>query len=173
HYICVTAGTTGSSEPTWPTTAEQTVTDGSVVWQCVYDSFSSFNACPFTSDDIGKWKRVLVAGYIPKNVTQVKLRLLVYRQADDSEATVYWAEPCLMTGWQGPDSIVQGQDEHLSYITIGGNRMTWGSAAPTSGWWKQGDVCWNAGASAGGTTGWVCVSSGTPGTWKAMANLAN
>lgn len=33
-YICTTAGATGSSEPTWPTTIGGTVTDGTVTWTC-------------------------------------------------------------------------------------------------------------------------------------------
>lgn len=46
------------------------------------------------------------------------------------------------------------------------------NAAPTSGTFVQGDIAWNISPSAGGTPGWVCVTGGTPGTWKAMANIA-
>ena len=52
------------------------------------------------------------------------------------------------------------------------NRVTWGAAVPTTGTWAQGDVRWNTGATAGGSPGWVCTTAGTPGTWKAMANVA-
>lgn len=33
-YECTTAGTSGATEPTWPTTINQTVNDGTVVWTC-------------------------------------------------------------------------------------------------------------------------------------------
>lgn len=45
------------------------------------------------------------------------------------------------------------------------------TAAPSSGTWERGDIIWNSTPSAGGAPGWVCVTGGTPGTWKAMANL--
>jgi hypothetical protein len=45
-------------------------------------------------------------------------------------------------------------------------------AAPTTGTWKLGDVVVNTSPSAGGVPGWVCVTAGTPGTWKSMAALA-
>jgi hypothetical protein len=32
YYRCTTAGTTGATQPTWPTTAAATVADGTVVW---------------------------------------------------------------------------------------------------------------------------------------------
>ena len=33
-YICTTAGTSGTAEPTWPVTLDATVADGGVVWTC-------------------------------------------------------------------------------------------------------------------------------------------
>jgi hypothetical protein len=37
---------------------------------------------------------------------------------------------------------------------------------PTSGAHARGEIVWNMNPSAGGKIGWVCVTSGTPGTWK-------
>jgi hypothetical protein len=47
-----------------------------------------------------------------------------------------------------------------------------GSAAPAAGTWARGDQMINSAPSAAGVPGWVCTSGGSPGTWKAMANLA-
>lgn len=41
-----------------------------------------------------------------------------------------------------------------------------GSAAPVSGTWAVGDIVWNNAPSAGAYEKWICVSAGTPGTWK-------
>lgn len=56
-------------------------------------------------------------------------------------------------------------------FTYGKITMTYDQAVPTTGTWNRGDVCWNVTASAGGAPGWVCTTAGTPGTWKAMANV--
>ena len=34
QYICTVAGTSGTTQPSWPTTIGSTVADGSVTWQC-------------------------------------------------------------------------------------------------------------------------------------------
>jgi len=38
--------------------------------------------------------------------------------------------------------------------------------------YQVGDILWDSNAAAGGPPGWYCVTAGSPGTWKAMANLA-
>lgn len=62
------------------------------------------------------------------------------------------------------------------YSLVGNqNRLNgeyFGAAAPVAGTWKVGDRVWNTAPAGGGTPGWVCVTAGTPGTWKAMPNLA-
>ena len=57
-----------------------------------------------------------------------------------------------------------------SFCLINGVRKS--TAAPASGTWARGDVIWNSNVSAGGSTGWICVAAGTPGTWKSMGNAA-
>jgi hypothetical protein len=46
------------------------------------------------------------------------------------------------------------------------------SAPPSSGSWTKGDVAINGDVAAGGTPAWSCTTSGSPGTWKAWANVA-
>jgi hypothetical protein len=45
------------------------------------------------------------------------------------------------------------------------------TVAPTTGGHAQGEIVWNVNATAGGKVGWVCTTSGTPGTWKAFGAI--
>ena len=54
----------------------------------------------------------------------------------------------------------------------GGNSVYYNTTPPASGTFNLGDIVWNTTPVSGGTPGWMCTVAGTPGTWKAMANLA-
>lgn len=47
-----------------------------------------------------------------------------------------------------------------------------GNSAPASGTWAVGDKVWNTIPVASGYIGWVCVTAGTPGTWKEFGTIA-
>ena len=52
---------------------------------------------------------------------------------------------------------------------LGGNKIIkhrHASAAPASGTWQSGDIVYNSAPSGGEFVGWICTTSGTPGTWK-------
>ena len=50
--------------------------------------------------------------------------------------------------------------------------VSFGIAAPASGAWIRGDIVYNTSAIASGNAGWICVTSGSPGTWKTFATIA-
>ena len=61
----------------------------------------------------------------------------------------------------------------ITYVVNGvGLVQTYNTVIPVSGTWRRGDIVWNSMPSSGGAPGWSCTVAGTPGTWKAMANLA-
>ncbi|MCI0708304.1 MAG: glycoside hydrolase family 55 protein [Ignavibacteriae bacterium] len=61
--------------------------------------------------------------------------------------------------------------ERVGLIT-NGVRIFYGTASPGSGTWTRGDVIYNTTPSAGGTIGWVCVTAGSPGTWKTFGAIS-
>lgn len=44
-------------------------------------------------------------------------------------------------------------------------------AIPTAGNWKRGDIIRTTAPVASGTEGWICTSTGTPGTWKTLGSI--
>lgn len=45
------------------------------------------------------------------------------------------------------------------------------SSPPSTGTWNRGDIIYNSLPNAGGKIGWVCVTGGGPGTWKAFGSI--
>jgi hypothetical protein len=77
-----------------------------------------------------------------------------------------------ITGPSSPRNIGTHKVNFPILFGIADKKMLNGASAPASGTYVQGDICWNSAPTAGGVPGWMCVNGGTPGTWKAMANLA-
>jgi hypothetical protein len=45
-------------------------------------------------------------------------------------------------------------------------RSSGSESVPISGSWSKGDIIYNTNPTPGGYVGWICTTSGTPGTWK-------
>ncbi|QWY83771.1 hypothetical protein [Rhizobium phage RHph_X3_15] len=55
---------------------------------------------------------------------------------------------------------------------VGMRVIGFATAIPTSGTWTKGDILFNEGAAASAGLGWICVTSGAPGTWKSIGTIA-
>lgn len=81
----------------------------------------------------------------------------------------------VQTGNAGGGTVYSRQtlDADLANVnTMPVNSVLFGSAAPTGGPWLRGDIIYNTAPSASGTIGWVCVTAGTPGTWKTFGAIS-
>jgi hypothetical protein len=161
-YVCKVAGTShAADEPAWPDVVGTSVDDNGITWVCYGRAIQSKTAQPSVAGDIGLWKRVSMGHYVPKNATAVTIGAYLYQQnvGAPDEATMYLSEPTLMVGWEGPDSVVPGQNEHEAYIQVG-SRKLW-AGTPTAGVWIEvGDINLSTGqrctvAGAMGTATWA------------------
>jgi hypothetical protein len=76
-----------------------------------------------------------------------------------------------LTGYPADQRIVSGTTlQNVAKRNCVG--LNFGTAAPSWDIWRAGDIIWNTTPAAGGVPGWICVTSGSPGTWKAMGVLA-
>lgn len=75
-YECTTAGTSGSSQPTWPTIVGNTVSDGSVVWTCrAGNFFIASNLLPVATDVVDQsadsWTSLSVTGILSSTLNNL------------------------------------------------------------------------------------------------------
>jgi len=64
----------------------------------------------------------------------------------------------------GVDALSGAAEEH--YIAEGERVIARATGLPTAGTWTRGDRIYRTSPTAGGKIGRVCVTAGTPGTWK-------
>lgn len=57
------------------------------------------------------------------------------------------------------------------FLVLGGSRIFYGSAPPTSGSYVRGDQVINTAPAVGSPKGWTNTVSGSPGTWVSQGNL--
>lgn len=75
------------------------------------------------------------------------------------------AAPTLVYETNGSGFVEIKSDLHATdAYESGGNRIAWGSSAPDSGYWKQGDIIFDVAGSLR-----FCTVTGAPGTWVAAA----
>ena len=81
----------------------------------------------------------------------------------------------LITG--GINSKVTVRSSDVSYTKNASGILDWkaeffSSTSPSTGSWRAGDVAYNTSPTSGGTIGWVCTTTGSPGTWKTFGTIA-
>ena len=70
------------------------------------------------------------------------------------------------------NNVTSVTNQYGDFTGLAKNVVTYGTAAPTVGTWRKGDLVYNTAASAGDPLGWYCVTAGTPGTWKELAPVS-
>lgn len=61
----------------------------------------------------------------------------------------------------------QGAAQFTS-VKIGANSVSWAPVKPEFGNFVQGDIVYNSEPAVGKPAGWICLQSGTPGTWATI-----
>lgn len=78
----------------------------------------------------------------------------------------------------GPMSVGVNTPDPTVDLTVKGDvsfankKFTTGVAAPTIGSHNKGDICWNTEPQPDSFIGWVCISSGAPGTWAPFGAIS-
>ena len=129
-----------------------------------------FNAKDFSAGQ-GFGYAAVFSGYTYAN--NVRNLLCMTQNAAGTGALAGW-----MTGGRGS---LQTNSLFVGPMFLGTQGSTWnggermiqyGSAAPTTGTYAQGDIVFNNAPTSGGYVGWVCTAGGTPGTWKTFGLIS-
>jgi len=117
-YECMAGGTTHSSEPTWPTTLGDRVSDNGVIWECRLINVLSTN-----SDQ----SSVLVPG-LPVRLTvggEYRYGIIVASQSDKFA----WAGAGVMRT-ESVTAVEYGRPDMVREIRVGGINANWSGGSP-------------------------------------------
>lgn len=90
-----------------------------------------------------------------------------------SYAAVYGNKVTATESKDAANGYIVGVNGTLASVYDLGRRLVQrASAAPLSGTYEVGDIVWNTSPTAGGSVGWICTTSGTPGTWKTFGAIS-
>jgi hypothetical protein len=174
-YVCTTGGISASSGG--PTGTGTGIVDGTVVWR-YFNTVASFSGGYI----------VIKENEVIQNQNDAASFCLVAQDATLTVEVTNNIFPAFRTNGSTDlnlsiTAVVRYMDGNASGGFISGSSATtfsiytqgipgrnfFGTAAPSSGTWVINDKVWNTSPTAGGTLLWINVSSGTPGTWKAVA----
>lgn len=113
-----------------------------------------------------EWVRVAVTYYPQEDW------FIVISPLDNQAYSYYLGGVGTLVGVAAPMGAQTGLASFQRGLQLQGKRIEYGSAAPATGDWQQGDIVYNQAPTAGGSVGWVCTTSGAPGTWKTFGAIA-
>ena len=124
--------------------------------------------------DILKWSHVDDSSFWPWRLHRRGADFVIDNAASGARTAMY------LTGEN--TNLTMGTSAPIPYMASfpkiglgdGANtrRITYSTAAPTTGNAAQGDIVFNRLASAGGQVGWVCVTAGSPGVWRGFGTIS-
>lgn len=127
----------------------------------------------FTTSANGQWNKMSVKYTIVGNESNLGFALM--RQSGGTYCDITGLTMQLGDhSWGNFEQAItsDGGEIWSQNFMIGGKRHGFGTVAPTTGTWNQGDIVWNTAPTASGNIGWVCVTNGTPGTWKTFGTIS-
>lgn len=112
-YVCTTAGTSGTTEPTWPDSDNATVTDGTVTWK---EATNTLNAGTFPAEvSGGSYARVAFTNNTTNFATPANRQVTNAQTIAFPVATATWGNVVMIALWDA---------------SSGGNAWAWSTLSP-------------------------------------------
>lgn len=132
--------------------------DGAMIWAAVWETDTTF-----------RWPEVGETWTVRMDTGVWRLDKIVQSPIAEEEST---ANSISLKDLPEGDSRIVGNTVHVGRLSIEGHALSWNWEVPDEGTWNIGDVVFNTTPESGGTVGWVCIKSGSPGEWKSFGTVS-